>query len=237
MGVTDTALATLREPLPSEASRWYKPRKSPASARLKVLADFLLEDETVRLVKRTEAATELVVDTGEGTSLRVTLRPDSIEVRLGPVLLQADKKPLSHDDYIDMVSSFVEVLQVGSGFYVYSDEMIGFDAKGSCPGCSMEVFEWQDECEICGAKLHVLRPGEDEHDAHAQRVVEVLLRRHMLELVNARSRRNVEKTVSLYYAYNGENPDILHGLLMEMPDVAELYCDAHELSRVIERIK
>jgi hypothetical protein len=237
MSVTDTALATLREPLPEEASRWYKPRKNAAAVRLKVLADFLLEDETVRLVKRSEKATDLVVDTGLGSSLRVSLRTDTIEVRLGPRLLQKEPDPRSHEQYLDEVSSFVEVLQVGSGFYVHSDALIGFDPKGSCPSCGMEVFDWQDSCEICDAKLHVLRPGEDEHDGHGQRVTDFLLRHEMLELASPRGRRNVERTISLYYAYNGTDAEILHGLLMEMADVAELYCDAKELQRVLLRIK
>jgi hypothetical protein len=79
--------------------------------------------------------------------------------------------------------------------------------------------------------------GEDEHDGRAQRVTDFLLRHEMIELVSPRGRRNVERTVSLYYAYNGANADVLHGLLMDMADVAELYCDAKDLHRVLGRIK
>jgi hypothetical protein len=237
MNTADTALATLREPLPDEASRWYKPQKAPPASRLKALVAFLVEDATVRIVKRTASATELVVDTGGGTSLRVRVDRDAIEVRVGPVLLQPDQPPMPHEDYVDAVSSFIEVLQVATGFYVFSDELIGFDAKGVCSSCGIEAFEWQDACESCEAKLHALRQGEDEHDGHAQRVVDVLLRRHMIELASPRGRRNVERNVSLYYAYSGTDADVLHGILMEMEDIAEVFCDAKELQRVLVRIK
>jgi hypothetical protein len=161
MSATDNALATLRDPRPEEASRWYKPRKNAASARLKVLAEFLLEDDTVRLVKRSDKATDLVVDTALGSSLRVSIRTEleTIEVRLGPRLLQKEPDPRSREQYLDEISSFVEVLQVGSGFYVYSEELIGFDPKGACPSCGLEVYDWQEDCEVCEAKLHALRRG------------------------------------------------------------------------------
>ena len=237
MRATDTALATLREPLPDEASRWYKPRKAPPALRLKALVGFLVEDPTIKLVKRTDTATDLVVDTGEGTCLRVRVRTETIEVRVGPVLLKPDQAPMPHEEYLDEVSSFIELLQVATGFYVFGDELIGFDAKGVCPSCGLEVFEWQDGCEACEAKLHPLRQGEDEHDGHAQRVVEVLLRRHMIELASPRGRRNVERNVSLYYAYSGTDAEVLHGIFMEMADIAEVYCDAKDLHRILVRIK
>ena len=230
-------LATLHDPSPEEASRWYKPRKKPVKARLKLLAEFLVEDPTIRFTKKTTGGGELFVDTGDGTSLRLTIAGESIEVRVGPAVLRPDQGRIKHAKYVEMISEFIEVLQVGSGFYVYSDELVGFDPCGACPKCGIEVFEWQDACEICDAKLYPPRPGEDEHDARAQRVVEVLLRRTMIELTSPRGRRNVEKTVSMFYAYGSTNPEALLTLFMEMDDVAEVYCEEEELETVLVRIK
>jgi len=230
-------LATLREPLPEAASRWHKPRQQPSAVRLKALLDFLLEDPTMRVLKRTDAVTELVADTGDGTSLRLSFGREHIDVRIGPFLLQPNQQPVAHTAYIDAVSALVEVLQVGSGFYVESDELIGFEPRGACPSCGVEVFEWQDTCELCEAPLFTLRPGEDEDDARAQRVVDVLLRRGMIELASPRGRRNVERNVAMYFAYGGMATGVLLGIFMDMADVAEVYCDETELSRVLVRIK
>ena len=230
-------LCTLREPSREEASQWHKPRKNTPAVRMQALTEFLLTDTAVQLVKRAEGATELLFDSGQGPSLRITIRLESIEARVGPFLVKGTDPQADHEAYNEAISGLIEVLQVSSGFYVYSDELIGFEPCGSCPGCGLEVFEWQGACEICEAKLHVPRPGEDEHDGHGQRVVDVLLRRNMIELASPRGRRNVEKTVSVFYAYDGGDPGILLGLLMELADVAEIYCDERELGRVLQRIK
>lgn len=227
-------LCTLREPPPEEASRWHKQRAS--TARLDAIAKALARDPAVRQVKRVGGTTDVLLDTGRGTSLRLTIKGDCIEARSGPVLVGEEQGP-RHDVYLDAVSEIIEMLQVGSGFYVYSEELIGFDPSGACPACGMEVFDWQDQCEICDAALHVPRPGEDEHDGHAQRVVDYLLRRKMVELASPRGRRNVEKTVSLFFAYDGDDPAVLLGLFMEMADLAEVYCDEVELGRVLRRIR
>jgi len=59
----------------------------------------------------------------------------------------------------------------------------------------------------------------------------------MVELASPRGRRNVEKTVSLFFAYDGDDPAVLLGLFMEMADLAEVYCDEVELGRVLRRIR
>jgi hypothetical protein len=205
--------------------------------RLKNLIEFLLEDSCARLLKRTAKATDILIDTGAGTSLRLSMLADAIELRRGPFVVKDGEGALSDEDYIDAVSAFVEVLQLGSGFYVYSDDLVGFDPIGECPKCTLEVFEWQDNCEICDAKLHVLRPGEDEHDGRAQRVVDVLLRREMIELTSPRGRKNVERTVSSFYAYGSGAPELLLSFFMDMADIAEVYCDEHELHRVLIHVR
>lgn len=236
MGQPGSALATLREPSPDEASQWHKPRAGTAAARMHLLADFLAEDEAVRVVKRTDAGAELLFTAAGGVTLRVNLRPDVIDVRVGPFVVQSGTEPPPRDRYLDEASCLVEVLQLGTGFYVSSDELLGFDPVGACPGCGLEVYEWQDECGICDAKLHPLAAGEDEHDARARRVVDVLLRREMIELVTPRGRRNVEQTVSAFYAHGAAAPEVLLSLLIEMPDVAEVYCDASALRQALVRI-
>ncbi len=232
-----SALATLREPSVEEASRWHKPRKNPPAVRMKTIVDVLMEDPTVRVVKRTDASAELVIDTGAGTTVRITIRPDEIDVRAGLVLLQREGKTASRAAYLDEVSSLVAMLQLGSGFYVFSDELIGFEPSGGCPACGVEVYEWQDECVLCNAKLHPPSPGEDEHDGRSRRVVEVLLRRRMIELVSPRGRRNVERTVSAFYAYGTATSDVLLGIFMDMADIAEVYCDEDDLHQVLFRIR
>lgn len=230
-------LATLRDPTPEEASRWFKPRKKSVEVRLKLLADSLATDDTFKLVKRTDTLTELLIETGHGTSLRVSFRADTIDVRLGPFLLQPDAPPFDYFRYIDEVSGIIEVIQLGSATYVYSDDLLGFDPVGTCPGCGMEVFEWQDACEMCEAKVHPPRPGEDEHDGRARRIVDVLLRRAMIELASPRGRRNIERTISAFLGYGAADTEILLGFFMDMADIAEVYCDADELERVFRRIR
>src|ERR1700723_3704605 len=102
------ALATLREPTPEEASRWYKPRKNPVASRLKLLIEFLAEDETIRVVKKAETGAELLVDTGAGTTLRLLFRPSEIDVHIGPFLIEAGKEPIARATYVDEVSSLIE---------------------------------------------------------------------------------------------------------------------------------
>ena len=138
-------IAILRDPTDEEASRWHKPRTKTAKVRMKLLVEFLGEDPTVKVVKRTDSGAELVVDTGNGTTLRLTLNDGAIEVRPGPCVLRSDQTPIPRAAYIDMIGELIEMLQVGSGFYVYSDELVGFDPRGACPKCGVEVFEWQDE--------------------------------------------------------------------------------------------
>jgi len=237
MTVPGAPLATLREPSPDEASRWHKVRNNPVAVRFKFLLEFLLEEPTIRLVKRTDAATELVADPGGGMTLRLTLREDLIEARVGPYAVEQGGEPLDRDAFLDDVSGLIEVLQLGTGFYVFSEELVGFDPIGACPACGLEVFEWQEECGICDAVLHVPRPGEDEHDSRAQRVVDVLLRREMLELACPRGRKNVERTVASYYAYAGTSIEALLGVLIDLADVAEVYCDEGELGRVLQRVR
>jgi hypothetical protein len=58
-----------------------------------------------------------------------------------------------------------------------------------------------------------------------------------MELASPRGRRNVEKAVAAFYAYASERPSVLLGLFMDMPDVAEVYCDEDLLYRVLHRIK
>jgi hypothetical protein len=204
---------------------------------MKVLVDFLLEDAALRLVKRTEACAELLIDTGTGT-VRLTMRPDEFDLRAGPFLVKAREPdvqpPKRHQS---LVADVVEMLQIGTGYYVYSDALVGFEPSGGCPACGIEVFEWQDECEACDAKLYPPVPGEDEHDGRSRRVVEVLLRREMIELASPRGRRNVERTISAFYAYGTAGPDVLLGLFMDMADIAEVYCDEEELYQVLLRIR
>jgi hypothetical protein len=230
-------LCTLREPGPEEASRWHKQRATDLSVRMTAIADALVREPTAKLVKRTPLATELLLEAGHGACVRLTVKPDCIEARLGPFLVTEGHPEATRGLTMEAVSEVIEMLQVGSGFYVYSEELIGFDPAGACPSCGMEVFEWQDRCEICDATIHAVRPGEDEHDGHAHRVVDVLLRRKMIELASPRGRRNVEKTVSVYFAYEGEDAAILLGLFMDMADLAEVYCDEHELGQVLRRIR
>ncbi len=236
MSLPGTALATLREPPPEQASRWHKGRKDPPAARLKLLRDFFLEEPTARLLKRTSTGTELLIDTGAGTSARVAFSRDTIEVRLGPFLVQEGQPPIPRDVVLDEISGIVEVLQAGTGFYVYTDELIGFEPTGACPGCGVEIFEWQTTCTVCDASVLVPRPGEDDHDARARRVVDVLLRRQMIELVSPRGRRNVEHVVSIFCDHGAAGPEALLALFMDMADIAEVYCDEAELRRVLRRI-
>jgi hypothetical protein len=236
MSLPGTALATLREPSHEQASRWHKARKDPPAARLRLLRDFFLEEPTARLLRRTDIATEMLVDTGTGTSARVTFGQDAIDVRVGPSLVQGDQPPVPRDVILDEISGIVEVLQAGSGFYVYTEELIGFDPIGACPTCDVEVFEWQTTCTVCDASVLLPRAGEDDHDARARRVVDVMLRRGMIELVSPRGRRNVEQVVSIFCDHGAAGPEALLALFMDMADVAEVYCDEAELRRVLRRI-
>jgi hypothetical protein len=236
MGERAGVLATLREPAPAEASRWHKARKSPARARLDLLINFLLEDQHVRLVKRTPTAADLVVDAGEGRTFRLGFRDEEVFVSVGPSVVATEARA-SHETYLDCVCSFVDVIQLATGFYVHSDELLGFEPIGACPSCDLEVYEWQEQCEICSTKLHPVPAGEDEHDGRARRVVDALLRRKMIEIVSPRGRRNVEKTVSAFYEFGTAGPQVLLDIFVEMADLAEVYCDAIELKRVLCRIQ
>jgi hypothetical protein len=237
MSALGKPLATLHAPDPEEASRWHKPRPDVLPARIQLVIDFFLEEPAARLLKRTSATTEFLIDSGVGTSLRLTIRPDTVEVRVGPCLLQGGEEPMARDEFVLHACGIIEILQLGTGFYVYSDELVGFDPSGACPECGIEVYEWQEVCVGCETKVQVPRPGEDEFDAHARRVVEVLLRRQMIELTCPRGRKNVERVVSTYFSCSTASAGVLLGIFMEMADIAEVYCDEVELRRVLWRIQ
>jgi hypothetical protein len=230
-------LATLREPAPEEASRWHKPRKTPLGARLGALINFLVEDEHVKVVKRTGANADLVVDAGSGASFRLSFRDGVIEVRVGPSVVSGDDAPTLGPGYLDCVASFVEAIQLGTGYYVYSDDLLGFEPTGSCPGCGVENFQWQDTCDLCTTKLYPVQTGEDEFDGRSRRVVSVLLQRKMIEIATPRGRRNVEKTVAAFFEYGTAGPQVLLDIFVDMADIAEVYCDALELRKVLCRIR
>ena len=232
-----SSIAVLREPSAEQASRWYKPRKQPALARIQLLADLLQQDEGIRLFKRTDVGADVVIEMAGGATLRVTMRPEQIDVRPGPVLVGATMTLEEQAIYRSELANLLQLLQIGSGFYVFSDDLVGFEPVGDCPACHIEVFEWQEDCEACSEKLYPLRPGEDEHDAHAKRVVDALLRRKMIELVTARGRRNVERAISAFYAHGNAAVEVLLGILIDMPDVAEVYCDEMQLLHVLARVR
>jgi hypothetical protein len=231
-----SALAVLREPTAEEASRWHRPRKQPVLTRLRALSDCLEQEGNVRLVKRTAAGTELVVDAPGGTTWRVTFREEQITIQRGPALVPPEGAPVDAAVYLGDACALVEVLQLGSGFYVQSDELIGFDPVGECPACRMEVFEWQDACVGCAADLHPDPPGAVAEDARARRVVDAMLRHEMIELVSPRGRRSVERAVAAFYAMSGARAGVLLSIFMEMPDVAEVYCDESALFQILSRI-
>jgi hypothetical protein len=228
-------IATLRTPYEDEASRSWKPRPLPVEEVIAAIVLGMRERGSLRSARVAGDTTHLLVDMPQGASVSLSLRRDAFEVRVGPRLVDAHTEP-STSDYLDRVSDLLEGLQVISGFYVFGDDLVGFDPAGACPGCGVEVFEWQHTCDDCGAPLLQPATGVDELDARARRLVQVMVRREMIELATPRARKVVEETVSAFLEHGRAGAGVLLTLLIETEGVAEVYCDAAELARVLRRI-
>jgi len=229
-------LAVLHEPTPEQASRWYRPRIPSVAARFDALTDFFQGESGVRVVKRSPGAAELLIDVS-GRPVRVRLHGAEIELRSGLSLIPAEPAALpSHRYLYDLeVAVLVEACQLGTGFYVYSEDLVAFEPSGDCSACHAEVFVWQEKCGFCSKLLY---PDEEDHEEHAKRITDFLLRQRMIELVSSRGRRTVERVVAAILNQPGATPDtLLHSFLMDLPDVAEVYCEERALFQVLYRVR
>jgi hypothetical protein len=217
-------------------SRWYKPRTAAVALRTKFVTDCVVQSTRSRVLSRAEGRTDLLVNGRGGETIRVAVFTDEIDVRMGPALVRG-AAPSPSDDDDPNVTELVQAMQIATGFYVYSDALVGFEPTGECPDCGVEVYEWQSECERCKACLRPCGVGADENELRAKRIVEVLLRRRMIELTTPRGRPNVERMVVAFLENEEATVRVLFRIFLEMPDIAELYCDEAELTKVLVYIE
>jgi hypothetical protein len=232
-------LAVLRPPSPQEASRWYRGAPELGQRHFDVLVETVLEMPGARLVKPGPCSVEVDVADVPGSApaspFRITLTPTRFELRRRPALVRPGE-PRNASAELIQPSHFATVLQMASSFYVFSDELLGFEPVGECAPCRKEVYEWQDVCLSCDRPLYPPRPGEEPYAGRAKRVAAALLRHEMLELATPRGLRALETAIAAYYELGTAAPDALLSLFLDMPDIAEVYCDEVRLLYLLCRV-
>jgi hypothetical protein len=192
-----------------------------------------------RLMKPSPCGTEIDVADVPGSApappFRITLTRTRFELRRRPALVRPGG-PLETSAELIQPSHFATILQMASSFYVFSDELLGFEPVGECASCRREVYEWQDVCLSCERPLYVPKPGEEPYSGRAKRVAAALLRHKMIELATPRGRRALETAIAAYYELDAPAPEALLSLFLDMPDIAEVYCDEVRLLYLLCRV-
>jgi hypothetical protein len=232
-------LAVLRPPTREEASPWYTGAPELGEGHLAAVVETVLEMPGARLMKRGPCCAEIDVADVPGAApappFRITLTPARFELRRRLELVRPGAPRETRVELIQP-SNFATVLQMASSFYVFSDELLGFEPVGECAPCRREAFEWQDFCLTCEHPLYERKPGEEPFSGRAKRVATALLRHKMVELATPRGRRALETALTAYYELDAPAPEALHSLLLDMPDIAEVYCDEARLFYLLCRV-
>lgn len=234
-----TPIATLHPPRNPP-----RPRRERPAFDLATLSALVLEDDGARLLRATPDRIEIAIDVGTGQNLAVTLLAG--ELRVEAARTGGERKyDEEHGEWLDdddddddleeAAGALVERVQAATGWHVESDRLAGFDPGGACPHCQLECFEWQERCSACDADLEPSEKSpDDDSDRHAARLLRGLLAESLLELSSPNGSRPVQSALAAYLANGWAAPARLLALLTELREVAEVYADEADITRLLK---